>query len=266
MSVQDLMNRIERAKSSLQEARNQLSDLRSEVFGDKPSGKKPEVLYAFLETKPYGIEMGAGFASIKDAGTGIELDVLNADLKLGLLEDDKGNTRGGLKAGAGIWRSKFDLVKGLGAFGVSTPANTALNLDVNAVSAGAEATAGTDGLTVGASASIMEGAIARGSSSAESSTDSTIRVGAGIGVGAVARGNWDDADHDGFKEVGYGIDVKFASLDFKTEDPLRTFGKYALSPLGPLAPVADVVALPNPWTDIAPEQNLTESAANFLGF
>lgn len=81
----------------------------------------------------------------------------------------------------------------------------------------AEATIGKDGATFGGGVSAADVAATFGRPSKDSGTDSQVRLGAGLGVGLTGRLHWSDDDRDGDREYGFGIDLKFVSLDFKTE-------------------------------------------------
>lgn len=93
-------------------------------------------------------------------------------------------------------------------------------VDAAGGSANIEGSMGTESTTLGAGANLGEIAVTLGTQ--DSATDETIRVGVGEGVGASGRLHYEDADRDGHREYGVGVDVEFLSVDVRSEDPVRS--------------------------------------------
>jgi hypothetical protein len=139
------------------------------------------------------------------------------DGKRGLIREE-GNTRYGEQARLGVLNTSVNVLEGLQNSGEVSESTIGI-FDLNLADISGEATAGNDGFTVGAGASVADASYTGGTINPESSIDQTIRVGIGFGAGAAVRGHWDDADNDGYREYGLGLDVKFLNVDVKMEDP-----------------------------------------------
>ncbi len=93
-----------------------------------------------------------------------------------------------------------------------------VGVDGGVFSADAEISVGNDGLTVGAGANAVHGAVTLGGFNPDDSwADSQLRLGASLGVGLAGRLHWADSDGDGVREIGLGADIGPFSGDFKTE-------------------------------------------------
>ncbi|MBD2059425.1 hypothetical protein H6F88_26085 [Oculatella sp. FACHB-28] len=235
-SIDSLVARIEDSKARIQESQNSLSGLRVDAKA-----------YYFnpLEIDERGFRFSFGIASLRGGSLFPETDALTFDVKDGIWEDANGNTREGFSGNVRVIRTKWDLANQF-----DLPEENVLDLEMGIGVVTLEENIGNDGLSLVGTANLAEVAITEGTRSAEIDTDETIRVGTSLGVGRGARMHWDDADNDGFREVGLGTDVPFLSLDVKTEDPLRT-----------------VMGITNGGLSDAllPEGNLTESVANGFG-
>lgn len=132
-------------------------------------------------------------------------DVFSANAKLGMWGDKKFWRAGG-EANAQLAKGRFfDQESGFGA-------------DGGVGNASAEASIGSNGLTVGAGASVIDGAITLGGFNQEDSwADSQIRGGLGFGMGFGGRLHWGDSDGDETQELGFGFDYGPLSFDIKTE-------------------------------------------------
>ena len=107
-----------------------------------------------------------------------------------------------------------------------------IGLDIGLPSANADFNLGEDGLTIGAGANLISGGVHGGNLNPETKTDTVVKGGVGIGVGGGGRLHWSDDDKDGHREYGFGGDIKFISVDVKTEDPVRLALDSILSPGG----------------------------------
>ncbi|MBD2000128.1 hypothetical protein H6G00_26550 [Leptolyngbya sp. FACHB-541] len=266
-SIDSLVARIEDSKARIQESQNSLSGLRGngssiregmagrgegQVGGNRLDVKD---FYFNVETDVRGTRISFGATSFRGGELFPEIDTLTFEVKRGLWEDANGNTRGGLVANARGIRTKLDLANGF-----DLPEENVLAVELGLGTATAEASAGNDGFSFGATAVAAEVAITEGTSSAEIDTDETIRRGLSYGVGAAVRGHWGDADSDGFREYGFGGDYAFFSLDAKTEDPLRAVLSGGIN--GSLSGGINGSLISDA---VLPEVNLTESVANLFG-
>jgi hypothetical protein len=262
MSIQDLISRIETAKSNLEGLKDQVprdQSSASKIHGWEPSVDRPG--FAFIETESGGVKATAGLMSTEDPNGIFRQKGLSGEVEGTVITDlhgGTGNPRDGIKAGVGVYEANLDIAAAAEFYGAPLPdeANVA-NLEFKAAAASAEASVGKDGLTAGATASLVEGGFTVGSSSAENEQDETVRLVGVAGQGYAARLHWDDADSDGFREFGLGGDYSFLSADIKTEDPLRTLlsGGNTSGGVG-----GNLIMDP-----ILPEGNLTESVANKFG-
>lgn len=115
-------------------------------------------------------------------------------------------------------------------FNATTGDGGKIGADGGVFGANYEASAGNDGLTLGAGAYIIQGAARLGEISKDKANDEQLRLGLGYGPGMGLRLHWEDKDKDGFPEYGFGFDAGPVSMDLKSEDPLRTLLK--AQPLG----------------------------------
>jgi hypothetical protein len=145
------------------------------------------------------VQVGLGMLQGENGG------VLSANAQAGMWGNDK-NWRVGARADAQMARGQaFSQDWGVG-------------VDGGVFDADAEASFGNDGMTVGAGANIMHGAVTMGGFNREDSwADSQLRLGASLGVGYGGRAHWADSDGDGVREIGLGVDFGPFSGDFKTE-------------------------------------------------
>jgi hypothetical protein len=92
------------------------------------------------------------------------------------------------------------------------------SLGIDAPALTAEASVGTDGLTVGAGITGVAGAATFGEFGTPGDEwENQLRVGFGATLGAAGRLHWGDEDGDGWHEVGIGFDAGLWSADFKSE-------------------------------------------------
>ena len=98
--------------------------------------------------------------------------------------------------------------------------------DFGIAGAGAEASVGEDGATLGAQASVLQGGVRFGENDPARANDTQVRIGVGLGGGGGGRLHWTDTDGDGSREYGFGADIGPVSFDLRSEDPLGA----ALSP------------------------------------
>ena len=122
-----------------------------------------------------------------------------------------------------------------------------MSIDGQAGTGGLEASVGSDGATLGGGFTAVGGSV-----SVNDGHEGT-RFGLSEGPSLAARAHWGE-DKDGFRQYGAGGDVGPFSVDFTTNDPLRSLARHGLDPTGGL--LAD-------W--LLPEGNTTESAANMAG-
>jgi hypothetical protein len=165
-------------------------------------------------------------------GIGLPTDMISGSANLGGWQGDDG-FRVGARVGAGVIPKQDDLKWGdslsplaasvLGPGFAFDP--TALRGEVEAVSGEAELSLGNDGFTGGAQVTL--GGVGAtmgdfGDVGVGSESEQQLRVGVNAGVGAAGRLHWTDEDGDGNTEWGFGVDYGPGSMDFKTEDPLRS--------------------------------------------
>ena len=148
----------------------------------------------------------------------------NVQIGLGLLHGENGGVMSA-NAQLGIWGDEKTGAQRIGgradaqmARGQAFSQDWGLGVDGGVFDADAECSIGNDGMTVGAGANIIHGAVTMGGFNADDSwADSQLRLGAGYGVGFGGRGHWGDSDGDGVREIGLGVDFGPFSGDFKTE-------------------------------------------------
>jgi hypothetical protein len=158
----------------------------------------------------FGVEGGVGLFHGEADILGIPVtdDILFANGKLGAWQDGK-DQRNGFSFNGGVGKATFNqggMVSG----------------DIGVGTAGAEVSYGTDGMTAGATANLVEGSMTFGAPDKNNPYDESVRVGGSIGMGYAGRLHWGDKDGDGSAEYGFGFDAGPLSLDLKSEDPART--------------------------------------------
>jgi len=229
-----------------------ITDSGSRPIGGPVGGSLPDI--DFNQNSQGGLDGEGEYGPISGHGdfdvNGVPVsgDAGKMSLRLGKWKDGDNTRYGGKFGGGGL---KGDINKDgefSGDFGVGT--------------GGAEASAGDDGFTVGASGNMLEGSVTTAPPSADSRIDEQSRFGLSWGGGAAGRGHWGDKDGDGYREYGFGFDVGPVSADIKTEDPLRTGSKFLMDTLMP--DVAKPLTVPfNAYMDsVAPDRNLSEDAYN----
>ena len=82
-----------------------------------------------------------------------------------------------------------------------------------------------DGAALGLGFNLASIGLTTGSRGSDADTQSRLAVSAG--PSADARLHWGDEDKDGHNEYGFGFDAGWASFDYKTEDPIRSYLKAA---------------------------------------
>jgi hypothetical protein len=190
-------------------------------FGWEPS-KKGEMPgpYAYYKGNDkqgfdFGVEGGFGLFHGEADILGIPVtdDILFANGKLGAWQDGK-DQRNGFNFNGGVGKATFNQ-------------GGQVSGDIGVGTAGAEVSYGTDGMTAGATANLVEGSMTFGAPDKNNPYDESVRIGGSIGMGYAGRLHWGDKDGDGSAEYGFGFDAGPLSLDLKSEDPLRSIAKYA---------------------------------------
>jgi hypothetical protein len=188
----------------------------------------------------FGFGYGTGGADSGEWWQRAGGDLLSVAGNLGVWgENDNNDTRYGVKIGGGVGKGEYKGDAVSGDFGVG---------DFSA-----EASAGSNGATLGAQANIVEGSITGGKFDNKSNTDEQTRFGLSVGGGAAGRLHWADTDKDGHIEFGAGLDLGPFSMDVKTEDPLRS-----VMGLGPLGPVGRLPVDVGDWLQPEKKSNMTE--------
>jgi hypothetical protein len=133
---------------------------------------------------------------------GVRQDLLYEGGAVGAWEENGGGKQYGIKRNAGVYR-------------VRGP-----NGGLDAATAGAELSAGENGIRVqgGATGGGIQGTW--GGFDKESDDDTEISLGLSEGPSFGLRFHWGDSDGDGKREWGGGFDLGPVSFDGKTEDPL----------------------------------------------
>jgi hypothetical protein len=190
------------------------------ILGKEPAkpGEKPRGHAYWKEDLDKGNVEG-GFSLLSGsgdiAGVPVSVDWLYGGGKSGVWDSDNGGTRTGTQVGLGIHK---------GSYGKGGP----VALDTGVGTAQGEASWGNDGFSFGATANLVEGALTLGNfgnktdSGDNKKNESQMKFGLSAGVGLGARGHWGDSDKDGKNEYGFGFDYGPVSLDYKTEDPVRS--------------------------------------------
>ncbi len=178
------------------------------------------------------LQAGLGVASGENG------NLMSANGTVGTWGETSADARVGVKADAQV-------VKGGGfseEYGIGGEAGLA--------DASAEMSVGADGLTVGAGAALIDGAVTLGGFNADDSAlDSQLRIGAGLGPGVTGRAHWGDSDGDGYQELGLGADIPCGlSFDVKTE----ALGHAWDWLMGEEAPATEVPAVSPIAEDVAP--------------
>jgi hypothetical protein len=166
--------------------------------------------YAYAKVNEYGGQE-AGFSAYheqSDADVPFSADWVYAEEKQGAFGTTGDEMRYGFTREGGV--RKVEVNEG-GYF----------SGDVEALSAGLELSAGTDGATAGIGANAVGGSITLGEATAESTTDEIRRFGLSAGPSVEGRLHWGDEDADSYREYGLGADIGPLSMDYKTEDPAR---------------------------------------------
>src|SRR5207245_3022062 len=86
-----------------------------------------------------------------------------------------------------------------------------VRFDVGVGNVAAGASGNKSDASVGAQANLSDGAVTVGG------TKRSLRGGLSLGVGAAARAHYGDADNNGVREIGGGLDLLVIELDFRTE-------------------------------------------------
>jgi len=200
-------------------------------FGwQRPQGDDSGGYAYFNQNKSgWGIDYGLG-GSIP--GWGIDMPSINGSI--GLMEDDKGNTRFGATTSGGIFKSDHN--------GDGVP----VDWGIGTFSGGSSI--GTNGASFGGQANFGEINGSYGKLNPNSSNDTTLRGGLSAGAGLGFRGHWSDDDKDGNREYGLGFDMGPVSFDFKSEDPSMAAGA-VFGPLGHLSGL-----LPSPFGAVSDDE------------
>jgi hypothetical protein len=193
---------------------------RPEDAWEQADGKQDDILTDLVQLPWYGfagyrdgrLEYGYGPLHYDKDGNKIDMATVNA--KLGKV--DSKNDRWGF-AGDGQVYSMTGQVD-------SDEWYVPESFDGGALTANADAHAGTDGATVGAGVSIVRAAATYGEATDESQNDTIVRAGGTYGPGFFGRAHWDDADNDGAREYGLGFDSGYVSVDVKKENWFPLWG------------------------------------------
>ena len=226
------------------------------IAGKEPAkpGEKPRGHAYWKEDADKGnVEGGFSLLSFVDeiAGVPVSGDWLYGGGKSGVWDHENGGTREGTTVGVGIHK---------GSYGKGGP----VALDTGVGTAQGEASWGNDGFSFGATANLVEGALTLGNFGNKTDggdnkkNESQMKFGLSAGVGLGARGHWGDSDKDGKSEYGFGFDYGPVSLDYKTEDPLRSG---AAMVLGGIAGPGGVYAADKALEWIGGDTNYTDEAA-----
>lgn len=157
-----------------------------------------------------------------DVNTSLRFGTL--ENRAGLYRDDDGNTRVGHHHQYSLFKDQIEATwQGGGA-----------SLEANGPNVSFDANVGTDGLSLGAQATLADVA-GTVHNIGSGSQDQLARLGISEGVGAAGRLHWGDKDRDGYREYGFGADIGPVSFDLKSEDPLRDIFGAATGGFGPMA-------------------------------
>jgi hypothetical protein len=162
-----------------------------------------------------GYDFGMKGSSASDGN----LQDINGNL-LAWGENNDNDTRYGLKAEGAKAKGLYKHDSGWGS------------VDVGAFSGNAEASAGSNGLTLGATGNIVEGSFTAGKFTPGNNSEESVRAGLSLGGGAAGRLHWGDTDKDGAREYGFGFDLGPVSFDYKSEDPGKLVGSALFGPAG----------------------------------
>jgi hypothetical protein len=178
-----------------------------------------------------GYEVSTGLGRAKEDGIGV--DVAFGGGKA-IAWDEDGGTQYGIKGDGGYLRAK--------AGDDGSPVQGGFDF----FTAGAEASAGENGITAQYGANVASGEVTVGDLDKENDHDTQERVGIGLGPGVGVRVHSGDPDGDDFPNIGFGIDGPI-SFDVTTEDPLRYLASKAWLPVPFLPHVIDLIPGGN-WT------------------
>jgi hypothetical protein len=168
-------------------------------------------------------------------GMPIPRDAYSGVLTAGGWSEDT-DDRVGLRGGIGVIPKQDELALGslvsplagqlLGSGYAFDP--TALQAEVEVGTAQGELSVGDEGFTFGGQTTAVGGALTFGDfgdidhKGVAEHSEQQLRMGLNAGIGGAARLHWADEDGDGYTEWGFGGDYLIGSMDFKTEDPLRS--------------------------------------------
>jgi hypothetical protein len=150
-----------------------------------------------------GLSFGAGLmnGNVGREGQQANVSVLNGDFGMGEFASANGKTNYGIDAQANLVNFGIAPGNGLGPFG----------FDVGVLNADAGAYGNDTDASVGAYASLIGGGVTLGNK------EHSARVGVAAGVGLSGRLHYGDADHDGARELGFGVDVGPFQFDMQSE-------------------------------------------------
>ncbi len=181
------------------------------------------------------------------------------DFKVGSIKGEESIGSQGYNANA-----KASLLENSSTIKTNDKSGRFLTVNGGLGTASGSSTINSEGFDVGASANLAEISAEVGTKNPDSKTDETFKLGASVGKGIPisGRGYWGDADKDGHREYGFGVDFDVrgvgVSLDIKSEDPLRTALGMAVSPAG-------YITSKMLGKEILPDVNLTEETINGVG-
>lgn len=160
--------------------------------------KQPDTSEEAAEQGNFGKFGGVGAVRrTTDQGS---LQVASVNSGVGKFKDAAGETQQGVQGDAQLLK-----------LATSVSDQNPVGVEMGALTASAGATTNASTTQAGAQANILEGALAVGNDS------HNVRLGASIGVGAAGRAHYGDADKDGLRELGFGLDAGPISFDMKTE-------------------------------------------------
>jgi hypothetical protein len=188
--------------TALAESLPETTESDTSTLGWAPSERRPGLLHMSHTSNDEEEYISAGVGLLHHEENGVAADVLDAQGQLGVY-DGRIGARGNAQLAA-----------------VSTNTDSPVNMDAGVLRANGAIEAGENGFALGGTATVVEGGLTLGDATPDASDtmDTSVRLGASLGMGFQARGHWDDSDHDGVPESGFGFDVGPVSMDVRSEE------------------------------------------------
>jgi hypothetical protein len=181
--------------------------------------------------------VGIGAVDANEAGATTQ--VASANGGIGKFQNRAGETNTGIGGNAQLLRMT-----------TPTTSETPVGVEFGLGTASGGATMNKSTLEIGGLANVMEGALRLGNQS------HNMRIGSALGMGAAGRLHYGDADNDGLRELGFGVDAGPVSFDVKTELLHRAWnfltGTKAKAPDGAAEGAADGAAQPQAAPELPP--------------